>query len=186
MSVSQFLQQAKDDFNKTLEHLKGEFSRLQIGRAQAALVESISVEAYGSWQPIKALASISIPDARTIQIQPWDKTVVSNIEKAIQTSELNINPINDGGVLRLVVPALTEERRKELSKLVHKMAEETKISVRNIRHAVYNKFKDMEKNKEITEDQLRHYEKDVQAKVDEINQAIEQLAQKKETDIMSL
>lgn len=180
------LKQTQDNFRLALEHLRGEFSRLQIGRASAALVENLNISAYGSVQPLKSLAGISIPDAKTVQIQPWDKGISGDIEKAIQTSGLNINPVNDGNVIRLIIPALTQERRQDLVKVVYKMAEETKIVVRNHRQTANQKLKDGEKKKEITEDQLHQSEKELQQKVDETNREIEELAKRKEKDIMSL
>lgn len=180
------LQNVQKEFDESLEHLKGDFGKLQIGRASAALVESILVEAYGTKQPIKAVASISIPDAKTIQIQPWDKGVLSAIEKAIQTSDINITPMNDGLAVRLNLPQLTEERRIELTKLVHKMAEEARITVRHHRQKALDKAKEMEKANELTEDQMKGFEKKLQEKVDHTNSLIEELAKTKEKDVMTV
>lgn len=180
------LQSMQTECDAAIGHLKNDFGRLQIGRASAALVEPIQVEAYGTKQPIKAMASVSIPDARTIQIQPWDKNVLSAIEKAIQTSDLNITPMNDGICVRLNLPQLTEERRQELTKVVHKMAEETRITVRHNRQKALDKAKEMEKNGEITEDQMKLFEKKLQEKVDKANEQIEELAGVKEKDVMTV
>jgi|WetSurMetagenome_2_1015567.scaffolds.fasta_scaffold63578_2 ribosome recycling factor len=184
--MEDLISQAQAEFTKILEHLKSEYSRLQIGRASASLVESVSVEAYGSKQQIKALANISIPDAKTIQIQPWDKSLLSAIEKAIQTSDLNLTPVNDGIVIRLNLPVLTEERRKDLGKVVNRMAEESRIGVRNVRQKLHDKGKEREKSKEATEDQMKMFQKKLQDKVDATNLEIEQMAKGKEHDVMTV
>lgn len=177
---------AKIEFSKIKDHLLSEFSRLQVGRASAVLVEDVPVEAYGSTQPIKALASVSIPDARTIQIQPWDKGLLSHIEKAIVGIGTGLNPKNDGICIRINIPPLTEERRKELTKLVGKMSEEAKISVRTTRQDVQKIFKNQKANSEITEDDFFMAEKALQDAVDAINKEIDAMADKKEADIMTV
>lgn len=177
---------AQNEFQKTLTHLKSEFGRLQIGRASPALVEDLKVEAYGGFQPLKSLASVSVPDPKTLQIQPWDRNLLGAIERAIQTANLGLNPINDGRVLRLPMPPLTEERRKELAKVVHQMAENAKIAVRNARGTAHSAFKTMEEGKEISEDERRLAEKHLQEKVDAANREIEEMAKKKETEVMTI
>jgi ribosome recycling factor len=184
--MEELLQQAQGEFSKILEFLRGEFSRLQIGRASSALVEGLLVEAYGSKQQLKSLASVSIPDAKTIQIQPWDKSLLAPIERAVQTSDLNLTPLNDGIVIRLNLPPLTEERRRDLTKVVHRMTEEARISVRNARQKAQDKAKEMEKNKELTEDQVKGFQKKLQDKVDATNLEIEQSAKTKENDVMTV
>ena len=169
MSLDLMQNTLEDSLKKVTSHLAEEFSKLQIGRASASLVEHIEAEAYGGRQNIKALANISVPDARTIQIQPWDKSILQAIEKGIQQSGLGINPSNDGIVIRINIPQLTEERRKDLTKIVHKIAEEAKIAVRNARHEAMEKVKGMEKKSEITEDQLAISEKKIQESVDKAN-----------------
>jgi len=171
---------------KVIEHLKTEFSHLQIGRASASLVEGVQVEVYGSHQPLKAVAHISVPDAKTIQIQPWDKGTLQAIEKGIQMANLGLTPSNDGIVIRINIPPLTEERRRDLTKVVHKLAEEARISVRHARQAVMDKIKGQEKAKEISEDISKGMEKKLQEKVDAINQDIEMLAKGKEADVMKV
>ena len=161
--VDPVLNEAHADFTKIIDHIKGEYARLQIGRASASLVESLMVEAYGSKQPMKGIGSISVPDAKTIQIQPWDRGMLSAIEKAIQTSDLNLAPLNDGMTIRLNLPPMTEERRKDIVKLVHKMAEESRISLRNARQKGLDKVKQMDKAKQITEDQVKYFEKKLQS-----------------------
>lgn len=159
---------------------------MQIGRASAALVEGIQVEAYGTKQPIKAMASISIPDAKTIQIQPWDRSQLGPIEKAIQISDLHIMPVNDGISLRIIMPQMTEERRKELAKVVSRLAEEARIAVRHPRQKALEKAKEMQKNGEITEDQLKGFEKQLQERVDKVNKEIEDASKAKENDVMTV
>jgi len=184
--VDNVLQQAEAEFKKAFEHLKSEYSHLQVGRASAALVEGLSVDAYGMKQPLKAVGNISIPDPKTIQIQPWDKGLLTEIEKAIRNSDLNLAPVNDGVVIRLNIPPLTEERRKDLAKVVHRLAEEARIAVRHVRQKAHDDLRDMEKNSQITEDQMRGGQKRLQEKVDHINGEIETLAKNKEKDIMTV
>jgi len=186
MMSDQMLQQASTEFEQTLTHLKDEYAKLQIGRASASLVDSIQVEAYGTNQPIKAMANISIPDAKTVQIQPWDKGQLGAIEKAIQNSDLNIAPVNDGIAIRLVMPMLTEERRKDLSKIVGKLAEDARITVRNVRQKSHDKAREMQKSGEMTEDQLHGFEKRLQESVDKVNSTIEELSKAKEKDVMTV
>jgi ribosome recycling factor len=180
------LKEVNQQLQSALEYLKGQYSQLQIGRASAGLVESLDVESYGAMQPLKSMANISIPDAQSILIQPWDKSVVSAIEKAIRESDLNLNPNSDGSVIRLNLPPLTEERRKDLVKIVNKMAEEAKITVRQEREKSHKKIKEQEKNKEMTEDDVRLFEKELQKLVDDANKKIDELKDHKDKDIMSV
>lgn len=161
-------------------------ARLQMGRASPSLVEDLKVEAYGSMQPVKSMASVSVPDPKTLQIQPWDRNLLGAIEKAIQASNMGLNPINDGRVIRLPMPPLTEERRKELVKVIHQMSENAKISIRTSRGTAHGAFKTMEEGKEITEDDRRLAEKHLQEKVDKANLEVEELIKKKEKDIMTI
>ncbi len=186
MLTDAILQAAEVEFKKILEHLKTEYSHLQIGRASTAIVESVMVEAYGTRQPLKAVASVSVPDAKTIQIQPWDKGMLKAIEQGIQMSGLNLTPNNDGIVIRINIPPLTEERRRDLTKVVHRMAEEARIAVRHGRQQSMDKIKVMEKNKEITEDETRGSEKRLQEKVDMTNREIDNIAKNKESDVMTV
>jgi len=174
------------EFNKILEHLKDEFTRLQIGRASSALIENIGVELYGSNQPIKAVASISIPDPRTIQIQPWDKGSLSHIEKAIVGVGIGLNPINNGVSVIINIPPLTEERRADLVKLVNKYAEDARISVRTARSDAIQVFKKMKTDGDLTEDDWYEAEKKLQVRVDEYNKKVEELAAQKEKDVMTI
>jgi len=184
--MEDLIQNAQTEFVRIVDHLKSEYSRLQIGRASAALVEGLMVEAYGTRQSLKGMANISVPDAKTVQIQPWDKSLLSAIEKAIQMSDLNITPANDGVVIRLNLPPLTEERRRELAKVVSRLAEETRISVRNVRQKIHDKGKEMEKGKLLTEDQMKMFTKKLQEKVDNANLEIEKMAKGKENDVMTV
>lgn len=186
MNTLQHIDAANQEFQKVLVHLKSEFARLQIGRATPALVEDLKVEAYGSMQPLKGLASISVPDPKSLQIQPWDRGILGAIEKAIQAANLGLSPVNDGRIIRLPMPPLTEERRKELVKVIHQMAEQAKISIRTARGTAHGAFKTMEEGKEITEDERRLSEKHLQEKVDAANKETEELAKKKEQDIMTI
>jgi ribosome recycling factor len=186
MSVEIVTKDLEDGLQKALEHLKDEFAHLQIGRASASLVERIVVESYGVMQPLKAIASISVPDTKTIQIQPWDRSTLVGIEKAILMSDIGLTPNNNGVVIRLNIPPLTEERRKELAKVVLKMAEEAKIAVRNLRHEAMEQIKSMKNNNQVTEDQQELAEKKIQEKVDAVNVDIEHAAKQKENDIMTI
>ena len=186
MPAEPHIAHAEELFKKALEHLKSEFSKLQIGRASASLVEGILVEAYGATQPLKALASVIVSDAKSLQIQPWDKSTVSAIEKAILEANIGVTPINDGHSVRISFPPLTEERRKELVKVVHRMAEEGHISVRQARGDGHAAFKELEKKGTITEDDARRAEKHLQEKVDHYNKEIDELAKRKEQDVMTV
>ena len=186
MTVDQLIITAVSDFEKAIAHLKEEFSRLQIGRANPALIENIPVLMYGVSQPLKALASITTPDPRTLVIQPWDKNALAPIEKGIVGVGLGLNPINDGVIVRISIPSLTEERRAELCKHVRKLSEEAKIAVRNFRQDVINKFKQMKADSEITEDDLHGGEKKLQTKVDDVNYKIDAAAKSKEQDVMTV
>ncbi len=186
MPTKPYLETAKKEFKNTIDHLHNEYAKLQMGRANTSLVEDVMVTAYGTDQPIKALASISIPDPRTIQIQPWDKGVLNQIESGIQQAGLNLTPVNDGVAIRINIPALTEERRAELTKIVHKLAEDARISIRNARQTAHEAFKKLENDKEISEDDFHLANKHLQEAVDKANDEIEEIAKAKEKDIMTV
>lgn len=186
MSTSDLIAKAQLDFDTAIAHLKHEFSKLQIGRASASLVEDIHVDAYGSMTPLKGVASISIPDARTLAIQVWDRSLMGAVEKGILASNIGLTPTNDGTLIRITMPALTEERRKDLVKVVGQLAEQAKISVRTARGTAHTGFKTLEDKKEITEDDRRHAEKQLQDKVDATNRLVDETAKKKESDIMTI
>ncbi len=181
----EILSEAKQKMNKTIEALKREYARLRTGRASQSLLEGIRVECYGTKSPINQVATISVPESRLITIQPWDPNIIGDIEKAILKSELGLTPINDGKIIRINIPPLTEERRKELVKAVKKMAEEKKVSIRNIRREANELLKDLKKDKEISEDEMYRYQDKVQDLTDEFVGIIDKLAKEKENEIMS-
>jgi len=186
MPTKPYLETAKQEFDKAKERLHHEYTKLQIGRANAALIEEVKVTAYGTDQPLKSVASVSVPDPRTLQIQPWDKGILNQIEVAIQQAGLNLNPVNDGVVVRIIIPPLTEERRAELAKVVYKLAEDARISVRNARQVAHEAFKKLENDKAISEDDFHLANKHLQEAVGSINEELEDVAKKKEQDIMTV
>ena len=171
---------------KTLDFLGQQFDTVRAGRANAAVLDQIQVNYYGSPTPIQQLASVSTPDPRTLMIQPWDGSVLRDIEKAILASELGINPQNDGKVIRLVFPQLTEERRKDLAKQVKKYGEEAKVAVRNIRRDAIDKFKKQQKASESTEDDYKTMEKDIQKMTDDYIKKVESMTEKKEKELFEI
>lgn len=186
MSFEQEIQNAATHFQKAISHMKDEFSKLQLGRANPALVDNINIEVYGSMQPLKAIASVAVTDATTLTIQPWDKGSLQAIEKGIINAGIGLNPVNDGVNIRINIPALTEERRRDLTKHVSKLAEEAKIAVRTSRQDAHNKFKQMKSDNTMTEDDLRTADKRLQDKVDEANKDIDEASKIKEKDIMTI
>ena len=171
---------------KTIEVVKANFASVRAGRANAGVLDRISVEYYGTPTPLNQVAAISSPDPRTLVIQPWDNSLLKAIEKAIQTSDLGINPQNDGRVLRLAFPQLTEERRKELTKQVKKYGEEGKVAVRNIRRDAMDEIKKKTKKSEITEDDQKNLEKELQDLTDKRCKEIDELTAKKEKELMAV
>ena len=171
---------------KTLDALTSQFGAVRAGRASAAVLEPIRVDYYGVPTPISQMATVASPDPRTLTIRPWDKTTLKAIEKAILISDLGINPQNDGRIIRLVFPQLTEERRRDLMKVVHKYAEEGKVAVRNIRRDAMETFKAQKKRSEITEDDLKIVEKDLQELTDEYIKEVDALAAKKEKELAEI
>ena len=172
--------------DKTLEHLEEDFGAVRAGRANAKVLDRITVEYYGSETPLNGVATISTPDARTLVIQPWDNKLLKEIQKAIQLSDLGINPQNDGKVIRLVFPQLTEERRKDLAKQVKKYAEDAKVAMRNIRRDGMDYVKKLKKNSEITEDDQKKAEKDLQELLDKNIKRVDAALAVKEKELMSL
>ena len=171
---------------KTAEVLKTQLASVRAGRANAAVLDQITVDYYGVPTPIQQVASVSVPDPRSLLIQPWDASVLKGIEKAILASELGINPQNDGRVIRLVFPQLTEERRKELAKQVKKYGEEAKVAVRNIRRDAIDKFKKQQKASEITEDDYKNIEKDIQKLTDDYIKEVDVITDKKEKELFEI
>ena len=171
---------------KALDHLQEEFGAVRAGRANAKVLDRISVEYYGSETPLNGVATISSPDARTLVIQPWDTSLLKEIQKAIQASDLGINPQNDGKVIRLIFPQLTEERRKDLTKQVKKYAEEAKVAMRNIRRDGMDYVKKLKKNSEITEDDQKKAEKDLQDMLDKNIKRVDEALAVKEKELMAI
>ena len=171
---------------RTLDVLGDNFGAVRAGRANAKVLDRITVEYYGSETPLAGVATISSPDARTLVIQPWDSKLLKDIQKAIQVSDLGINPQNDGRVIRLVFPQLTEERRKELIKQVKKYAEESKVAMRNIRREGMDYVKKLKKNSEITEDDQKKAEKDLQDMLDKYIKKVDEALAAKEKELMSI
>lgn len=175
-----------DKMDKALGHLQSEFGTIRAGRANPTVLDRIAVEYYGTMTPIAQVGTIATPDPRTITIQPWDASTLKSIEKAILASDLGINPQNDGRVIRLSFPQLTEERRKELTKVTAKKAEEAKVAVRSIRRDAMEDFKAQKKKSEITEDDLKGIEKDVQELTDAKIKEIEAMLAKKNKEITEI
>ena len=172
--------------DKTLEHLEEDFGAVRAGRANAKVLDRITVEYYGSETALSGVATISTPDARTLVIQPWDTKLLKEIQKAIQISDLGINPQNDGRVIRLVFPQLTEERRKDLSKQVKRYAEDAKVAMRNIRRDGLDYVKKLKKNGEITEDDQKKAEKDLQDMLDKYIKKVDAALAAKDKELMSI
>ena len=171
---------------KTLDVLADNFGAVRAGRANAKVLDRITVEYYGQETPLNGVATISSPDARTLVIQPWDGNLLKEIQKAIQTSDLGINPQNDGRVIRLVFPQLTEERRKELTKQVKKYAEDAKVAMRNIRRDGMDYVKNLKKKSEITEDDQKKAEKDLQDLLDKFTKRVDEALAAKEKELMAI
>ena len=184
--MSDFVKDAESKMQKTIEAVKADFASVRADHANASVLDRVQVEYYGSPTPLNQVASISSPDPRQLVIQPWDSSLLREIEKAILTSELGINPQNDGKVIRLTFPQLTEERRKELTKQVHKYAEGGKVAVRNIRRDMMDKIKAAKKISEITEDDAKDYEKKLQDVTDKYVKKLDELAAEKEKELMSV
>ena len=177
---------AKEKMKKTISALSSEYNSIRAGRANAAVLDPIRVDYWGTPTPINQMAAISVTEARTLVIQPWDKSALKLIEKAIQASDLGINPQNDGVVIRLAFPPLTEERRKALTKDVKSLAEGAKVAVRNIRRDAIEKLKAMKKAGDLTEDDLSDAEKEVQKLTDDFIKQVDGVAEKKEEEIMAI
>lgn len=182
----QVLAQAKDKMEKSIGAYQRELASIRAGRANVSLLDRINVEYYGAPTPINQLAGVSVPEARLLVIQPYDKTSLGDIEKAILRSDLGITPTNDGTVIRIMIPALTEERRKDLVKLVKKEAEEAKIAVRNVRRDANDDLKKLEKSGDITEDDLRGYSEDIQKLTDKYIEKTDDIAKEKEEEILEV
>ncbi len=176
----------EEKISKSIEVLKEKLNSVRAGRANPALLDQVQAECYGSTMPIKNIANISAPDPRTIAVIPFDPSTVKDIEKAIMAANLGFNPSNDGKTIRLVIPPLTEERRKEITKTVKKMGEEDKVAIRNLRREANDELKKQEKAGELTEDDLKAELEDVQKKIDKAVKDIDEIVGKKEKEIMEV
>ncbi len=186
MELQALLQQEETRMDKTIEALKHEFASVRTGRASAALLDKVMVDYYGTPTPVNQVANISVPEPRLILIAPWDKSMMGAIEKALLTSDLGLNPNNDGTTIRLAIPQLTEERRKELVKVVNKKAEDAKIAIRNIRRDANDALKKEEKAKTITEDESKEGQDKIQKLTDKKIKVIDELRDKKEKDVLEV
>lgn len=184
--MKEILEDIKKRMQKTINTLKEEFSHIRSSRASVSLLEGIKVDCYGQKMSIPQIATVNVIEGKILVIQPWDPNLLKEIEKAIQKSDLGINPTSDGKSIKLVVPPLTEERRRELVKVAHKFAEEARIAIRNIRREALEKFKTAKKNKEISEDDYIKLEKEVQKIHDEFIKTIDKLLAEKEKEILTV
>jgi len=182
--MKEILKDSEVKMKKTVELLAGEFTRIRTSRANPALLEGIKVDYYGVPTPLKRIASIGVPDPRSLVIQPWDKNALLDIEKAIQASDLGLNPNVEANLIRISIPPLTDERRKDLVKLVSRLTEDSRVSVRNIRREAIEQFKKKEKEKEISEDDMHRGQKDVQELTDRYVEELDGLFAKKEKEIL--
>lgn len=184
--MKELLQKAETKMSKSIKALENEYAAIRAGRANPAVLNKIMVEYYGTPTPIQQVAAISVAEARVLVIQPWDMSCLRSIEKAILTSDLGINPTNDGKVIRIAFPQLTEERRKEIVKDIHKLAEESKVAIRSIRRDTNEKLKALKKDAAITEDDLKDGEKQVQTLTDKYCKVADDTAKSKEKEIMAI
>jgi len=180
------IKQTEEKMKKTLAALEDEFNTLRTGRASASLFDKVRVEYYGNQTPLNQVATISVPEARLVVIQPWDKSIIGDIEKAIQKSELSLNPSNDGKVIRISIPPLTEERRKEYVKIAKNMAEQSRVSLRNVRRDANDELKAAEKDAELSEDELKRGEDSVQKLTDSYVEKINEILEAKEKEILEI
>ncbi len=184
--LDEILLNAEDRMEKVISIMREDFATIRAGRASVSLLDKVEVDYYGAMTPINQTANISAPEARLLVVQPWDKNMMGAIEKAIQKSDLGLNPSNDGCVIRIAIPQLTEERRKELVKLVSKKAEDSKVAVRNIRRDANDSIKSLEKKKEASEDECANALTDIQDATDKYIKRIDEVAAKKEAEIMEV
>lgn len=182
--IDEILSDLRDDMTKSAESLKKDFNRIRTGRASTALMDGIRVTAYDTQMPLDQVATISAPESRLIIIQPWDQTIIGDVEKAILKSELGLTPMNDGKIIRIAIPPLTGERRKELAKLARKMAEDNKISIRNHRREANDMLKEMKNDKDISEDEMHKGLNEVQKITDEFIKKIDEITAEKEKEIV--
>ncbi|MDY3724891.1 MAG: ribosome recycling factor [Candidatus Borkfalkiaceae bacterium] len=184
--VETLVLEADEKFEKTAEMFKSDLTQVRAGRANPHVLDKIKVDYYGTPSPIAQVGNIAVQDGQCLVISPWDKSLLKEIEKAIQVSDIGINPTNDGTVIRLVFPVLTEERRKDIVKQVKKMSEDTKVAVRNIRRDYLDIFKKMNKNKEMTDDEYSSYEQTIEKTVTRTMEAVEKATAEKEKELMTV
>ncbi len=184
--VDEVLNETRSAMDKAVKSLKRDMTKVRTGRASVSLLDDVRVEYYGVPTPLSQVATLSAPEPRLITVQPWEKNLIPEIEKALFKADLGLTPSSDGQLIRLPVPALTEERRREMVKIIKRMAEEAKISVRNARRDANDNLKMLEKEKEITEDDLKRSEKDVQQLTDQFVELIDSVVQKKEQEVMEV
>lgn len=180
------LHSAKDKMEKTISSFRSELSKLRTGRASVSILDIVKADYYGTLTPINQMASVSAPDPKQIVIQPWDIKAIGIIEKAILASDLGLTPVNDGKIIRISIPPMTEERRRDLTKLIGKMAEEARVSVRNVRRTSNDDIKKQEKEKQISEDDTKILQKKVQAITDDFIKKIDELVDKKNKEVMEV
>lgn len=184
--MDKVIRQTKEKMQRSIEAAEREFSTVRTGRATPALLDRVKVEYYGSEMPVNQVATVSVPEARQMVIAPWDKAVLPAIQKAIHASDLGLTPNNDGQVIRLEIPTLTEERRKELTKVVHTKAEEGKVAIRNLRREANDTLDKMEKQSQLSEDDVERGKKEIQKLTDEFIAKVDELTEKKVAEIMEV
>jgi ribosome recycling factor len=184
--IDQIINNHKPEFEKAIEHYLHELSSVRTGRANPALLNTVTVESYGAKMSLDQVASVTVSDAKTLVISPWDKSQLQAIEKGIQLANLGFNPSNDGIVIRIILPALSEERRKEMVKMVGQIAEKGKIAIRNVRESVIKEMKKAESDGKISKDDLTHGQKKLQESVDKYNEEIKKHAESKEKEVMTV
>jgi ribosome recycling factor len=184
--VAEIFEDAERRMHKAVDALRQDLAAIRTGRASSALIERIQIDYYGTQTPINQVATISVPDARQLLIQPWDRKLLTDIEKAIQRSDLGINPNNDGQVIRLNIPPLNEERRREMVKILHKKLDEHKVAIRNVRRDAQEKLRDREKKKEITEDEQRRSTERLQKLTDRFIDEMDKVGKTKELEILEV
>ena len=180
------LQKARQRMDGAIEALRREFAGVRTGKANAGLLDTVKVEAYGSTVPINQVGTVSAPEARMLVVQPWDKTLLKAIEKALRESDLGLNPSNDGSIIRIPIPPLTEERRREFVKMLHKLTEEARVAVRNVRRDANDEVKQRQKDEGLSEDDIRREQGEVQKLTDQYIARIEELMKHKEAEIMEV
>ncbi|MBP3400809.1 MAG: ribosome recycling factor [Selenomonadales bacterium] len=186
MAVKEIFALHEDKMKKTIDALRREFASIRTGRATPALLDKITVDYYGTPSPINQVANISVPEPRMITIQPWERNMIGDIERAIMKSDLGLNPVNDGTMIRLSIPQLTKERRQEIVKVVHKKTEEGRVGIRNIRRDAIDALKKLEKSKEISEDELKKAQDDMQKLTDKYIKEADKVMAAKEKEVMEV